>query len=257
MKNLFYLFIVLLITSVLITGCIGSNLGQNENKDVDMVSNIKYDTNKKVLSFLITNKSNSTITYGLAFTIEKQQKNNGKLEWIKTNLTDTLMFIEIAVMIEKGKSTVDYINLSGLKEPFKEDLYRIVRVYNTETTPITTYIQFKTNEKQELSDFIYYDDLYKNLSAFKGLELYVLVDSKIEEILCGLLEGTNRNKTEEDFKIIRDNPVSVERMAYILGTYPKETYVFVQGIEKPLTEEIKTYLKNYFDKLHMPNINYQ
>ena len=257
MKNKLYIFILLLITSILIAGCIDSKIPKNENKDVDMISEIKYDINKKVLSFLITNKSNSMLTYGFAYTIEIQKVVGSKIEWILTNLTDNLAFIEMLALIEKGNSENDSISLSGLKEPFKEGIYRIVRVYNNATKPIITYIQFKANEKQELKDFVYYDDLYKNLSVFKGLELYVFVDSDLEEIFCGLLGGTNRNKTEEDFKIIRDNPVLVERMANILSTYPKDTYVFVQGLEKPLNEKIIIYLKSHFDKLQMLNIKYQ
>ena len=96
MKVKFSIFITFLIMIFLISGCSGIDKGNNEN-EVDMISEINYDSQTNILSFLISNKSNSTITYGLGFTIEKQTIKDGKTEWIKKNLTDDMMFIEIVV----------------------------------------------------------------------------------------------------------------------------------------------------------------
>jgi hypothetical protein len=238
-------------------GCIDLKVGQTDYKEVDMISEIKYNKDTKLLSFLITNKSNSTLTYGFGYTIEIQKVTDSKIEWKLTNLTDDLAFIEMLALIEKGKTSNDTISLYGLKEAFTKGVYRIVRTFNNDTKSIIAYIEFNVDEKLELSDFKYYDNLYRNLSGGKGLELYVSKDTKINQIYCGLLDGTNRNKTEEDFKIVRDNPVTVESAAKILSTYKKDIFVFVLGLDKPLTDEIKTYLKSYFDKLEMPNIQYQ
>lgn len=255
MKVKFSIYITFLIIVFFIIGCTGIN-NDKIIKEVDMISELSYNNQTNMLSFLITNKSNSTITYGLGFIIEKQIIKEGNVEWIRTNLTDDLMFIEIVVMIDKGKTERDTILLKGLKEPFEESVYRIARIYNTATIPIMGYIQFKADKNQILTDFKYYDDLYKNYSTSKGLELYVWMNNERNIIACGLLDGTNRNKNDEDFKKIRDNPVFVNRMADILATYPKETYVFVKGLEEPLTDEIKEYLKNKFEKLNMQNIVY-
>ena len=100
-------------------------------------------------------------------------------------------------------------------------------------------------------------NIYSNLSGFKGLELYVWTDDKTSQVFCGLLEGTNRNKDEQDFKIVRNNPVTVEKMAEILGGYKKDMFVIIIGLDGELTGDSTTVLKSYFDKLQMPNILYK
>ena len=98
--------------------------------------------------------------------------------------------------------------------------------------------------------------MYSHLLGFKGLELYVWTDNKTNQSYCGLLEGTNRNKNEQDYKIIRDNPVTVERMKEILGSYDKDMFVIITGLDKSLSTDTITVLKSYFDNLQMPNILY-
>ncbi len=97
-------------------------------------------------------------------------------------------------------------------------------------------------------------NIYSNLSGFKGLELYVWTDSKTSKVYCGLLEGTNRNKVEKDYKIVRDNPVTVEKMAEILDGYNKDMFVIIIGLDEVLSKNVVTVLKSNFDKLQMPNM---
>ena len=99
-------------------------------------------------------------------------------------------------------------------------------------------------------------NIYSHLSGFKGLELYVWTDNKTSQVFCGLLEGTNRNKDEKDYKIILDNPVTVEKMADILGCYSKDMFVIIIGLDDVLSQSTITVLKSHFDKLQMPNILY-
>ena len=99
-------------------------------------------------------------------------------------------------------------------------------------------------------------DMYSYLSGFKGLELYVWTDNKTNQVYCGLLEGTNRNKNEKDFKIICDNPVTVDKMKEILGSYDKDMFVIIIGLDASLSSDTVTILKSYFDNLQMPNILY-
>ena len=99
-------------------------------------------------------------------------------------------------------------------------------------------------------------NIYSHLSGFKGLELYVWTDDKTSQVFCGLLEGTNRNKDEKDYKIVRDNPVTVEKMAEILGGYNKDMFVIIIGLDDVFSQSTITVLKSHFDKLQMPNILY-
>jgi hypothetical protein len=100
-------------------------------------------------------------------------------------------------------------------------------------------------------------NMYSHLTGSKGLELYVWTDSKTHQVYYGLLEGTNRNKNEQDYKIVRDNPVTVEKMTAILGSYNKDMFVIIIGLDEVLSQDTITMLKNHFDKLQMPNTLYQ
>ncbi|MGZ5548699.1 MAG: hypothetical protein ACXWFZ_12205 [Nitrososphaeraceae archaeon] len=108
----------------------------------------------------------------------------------------------------------------------------------------------KTNTPEAVSP-------YGHLTGFKGLELYVWIDSKTNQVYCGLLEGTNRNKNEQDYKIVRNNPVTVEKMTAILGGYNKDMFVIIIGLDEVLSQNTITMLKSHFDKLQMPNILYK
>ena len=72
-----------------------------------------------------------------------------------------------------------------------------------------------------------------------------------------MLEGTNRDKNEQDYKIVRDNPVTVEKMTAILGGYNKDMFVIIIGLDKVLSQNTITILKSHFDKLQMLNILYK
>ena len=100
-------------------------------------------------------------------------------------------------------------------------------------------------------------NMYSHLTGFKGLELYVWTDNKTNQVFCGLLEGTNRNKNEQDYKIVRDNPVTIEKITTILGDYNKDMFVIIIGLDEVLSQNTITILKSYFDKLQMPNILYK
>jgi len=257
MKKVTSLTLLVFLSFAVLTGCVPPKVNPVQEDSKGMIHAIQYDQQTKALSFSITNTVRSTITFGLAFTIEKSQIGNNKKEWVLTDLTDDLVFIEIAVVVEPGQSHLDAISLSILKKPFTQGNYRIVRVYTAESTNITAYIEFDVNERKELSGFRAYNTLYNNLSGFKGLELYAWSDTTSSELLCGLLEGTNRNKNADDFQYVMDNPVSVRRMAEILGEFKQDTFVMVNGIGQPLTSEMITQLKTEFDQLEMPNLSYQ
>lgn len=257
MQKIISLTLLVSLFVVVFTGCVPPIEKPMPDNSKGMIRSIHYDQKTKVLSFTLTNTLRSTITYGYAFTIEKSQIINNKKEWIPTNLTEDMVVIEIAMVMEPGETKEDSINLLMITKPFFLGNYRIVRNYTAETTNIRAYIEFDINERKEPFGFRSYNTLYNNLSDFKGLELYVWSDSTTSELLCGLLEGTNRNKNADDFQYVMDNPVSVRRMAEILGEYKQDTIVMVNGIGQPLTSDMVMQLKTEFDKLAMPNLAYK
>lgn len=99
-------------------------------------------------------------------------------------------------------------------------------------------------------------NIYSHLSGFKGLELYVWTDNKTNQVFCGLLEGTNRNKNEQDYKTVLNNPVTVEKMTGILGCYSKDMFVIIIGLDDVLSQSTILMLKSHFDELQMPSILY-
>lgn len=100
-------------------------------------------------------------------------------------------------------------------------------------------------------------NIYSDLSGFKGLELYVWIDNKTNQVYCGLMEGTNREKNEQDFKIILNNPVTVDKMKEILGSYDKNMFVIITGLDTSLSFDTVIFLKSHFNNLQMPNILYK
>jgi len=100
-------------------------------------------------------------------------------------------------------------------------------------------------------------NIYSDLSGFKGLELYVWIDNKTNQVYCGLMEGTNREKNEQDFKIILNNPVTVDKMKEILASYDKDMFVIIIGLDASLSSDTVAILKSYLDNLQMPNILYK
>jgi len=69
---------------------------------------------------------------------------------------------------------------------------------------------------------------YFNLGTFKGLEVYIWQTSS-GEYLCGVLQGTNRNKTDEEIAKLAENGATVEEMKVILSYYniDKESIIII------------------------------
>ena len=116
------------------------------------LSDINYDKSTRTISFKTKNKGSTELNTGLFYSIEKYDKEGG---WTKTDLTDSLVFIEIALIIEPGKTINEKIDLSQI-QPLKNGCYRIVKQYNDEENTIIQYIQFKVND-DELFNFYTYN----------------------------------------------------------------------------------------------------
>ncbi len=77
---------------------------------------------------------------------------------------------------------------------------------------------------------------YFDLGTFKGLEVYVW-ETESGEYSCGVLEGTNRNKTNEEISNLAKNCISFSEMKIILSSYGidnEETTII--HIKNPLTQ---------------------
>ena len=95
-------------------------------------------------------------------------------------------------------------------DPYSDDsrVYRLYRLAGTLEEPSEEALNLDALRER-------YPE-YFGLSAFKGLELYVWQLGP-GVLRCGLMEGTNRNKTSEEIWSLRG--VTVEEMKRILSTY--------------------------------------
>lgn len=154
--------IIMMLMTVLITitGCQSSQIeipevqGSNEYNNL-IVTNINYDKSTNIISYKIENKSNEAITTGLAYTIEKYDNNT----WNKTNLTDNLLFAEIALLLNLNKTIEEKIDLSQINK-LKDGYYRIKKEYFSQEDTINQYIEFKV-EDENISNFSNYNTIKK------------------------------------------------------------------------------------------------
>ena len=104
----------------------------------------------------------------------------------------------------------------------------------TELPPETSVKTERLDHVEELKQK--YPEYFK-LNAFKGVEIYVWEMAE-GSYYCGMMSGTNRNKTEEEIWDLAKNPVSIEDAKTIL----KE-----QGIDKkywiitPVVQPVSSY----------------
>lgn len=79
-------------------------------------------------------------------------------------------------------------------------------------------------------------ELYYNLNFSKGIELYVWENKG--NIYCGIMSGTNRNKTDIEIDNIKKHPATLEQMKSILQTYDKVEIIIMLNETKVLNEDI-------------------
>lgn len=142
MKKLFLLLIVPIIC-MSVVGCSSTRISHapdNTYKNL-AIKDLQYNKNTRTITFKTENKGNEDITTGLPYTIEKYNKKN---KWEKTNLTDKLAFIDIALIIQPGKTIDERIDLSMVNIT-ENGKYRIVKAYNVGKENINQYIEFEVN----------------------------------------------------------------------------------------------------------------
>ena len=76
---------------------------------------------------------------------------------------------------------------------------------------------------------------YFELSAFKGIEVYVWQMAE-DSYRCGMMSGTNRNKTEEEIWDLADHSLSIEEAKTILASLNVDSeYLIVMPVIQPIS----------------------
>ena len=100
-----------------------TNEGEVNLKDVIMKTEKNtYELGTKEIKVDITNNSKQDVYYGLQYEVEKFENN----KWVKVPFKEEPMFIEIAYILEPGKTNSQVISLSNLEE-LTIGKYRIVK----------------------------------------------------------------------------------------------------------------------------------
>jgi hypothetical protein len=104
----------------------------------------------------------------------------------------------------------------------------------TELTSVTSYSSESKSEVERLREK--YPE-YFELSAFKGIEIYVWEMAE-GSYHCGLMSGTNRNKTEEEIWDLAKKPLTIEEAKLILNELKidKEYWIII-----PVVQPISSY----------------
>ena len=104
----------------------------------------------------------------------------------------------------------------------------------TELTSVSSYSSESKSEVERLREK--YPE-YFELSAFKGIEIYVWEMAE-GSYHCGMMSGTNRNKTEEEIWDLAKKPLTIEETKLILNELKidKEYWIII-----PVVQPISSY----------------
>ena len=94
---------------------------------------------------------------------------------------------------------------------YPDNLRSIDELWEMELSGMLSFVEPTLQLKQKYPE-------YFDLGTFKGLEVYIWQTSS-GEYLCGVLQGTNRNKTDEEIAKLAENGATVEEMKVILSYY--------------------------------------
>ena len=83
------------------------------------------------------------------------------------------------------------------------------------TTELPSVTAYESESKSDIEKLREKYPEYFMLSAFKGIEIYVW---EMAEGLyqCGMMSGTNRNKTKEEIRALAEKPLTIEEAKLIL-----------------------------------------
>ena len=83
------------------------------------------------------------------------------------------------------------------------------------TTELTSVTAYESESKSDIEKLREKYPEYFKLSAFKGIEIYVweMAEGSYQ---CGMMSGTNRNKTKEEIRDLAEKPLTIEEAKLIL-----------------------------------------
>lgn len=104
-------------------------------------------------------------------------------------------------------------------------------------TELTSGSSYSSEIKSEVERLREKYPEYFELSAFKGIEIYVWEMAE-GSYHCGLMSGTNRNKTEEEIWDLAKKPLTIEEAKLILNELKidKEYWIII-----PVVQQISSY----------------
>ena len=103
-------------------GLVNANKDHSKASGVGMTISPKtYKSVPEKVTLNVSNKSASTIEFGAAYEIEKQEKG----QWVKREFPEGIAFIEIMYMLDSGKSQTYDISLYPDQIKYKRGKYRV------------------------------------------------------------------------------------------------------------------------------------
>lgn len=104
-------------------------------------------------------------------------------------------------------------------------------------TELTSGSSYSSESKSEVERLREKYPEYFELSAFKGIEIYVWEMAE-GSYHCGLMSGTNRNKTEEEIWDLAKKPLTIEEAKLILNELKidKEYWIII-----PVVQPVSSY----------------
>lgn len=102
----------------------------------------------------------------------------------------------------------------------------------TELTSESSYVSESKSEIEILREK--YPEYFK-LNAFKGIEIYVweMAEGSYQ---CGMMSGTNRNKTEEEIHALAERPLTIKEAKLILNELGiDKRFWFIIPVRQPVS----------------------
>ena len=105
------------------------------------------------------------------------------------------------------------------------------------TTELTSVPAYESESKPDIEKLREKYPEYFKLSAFKGVEIYVWEMAE-GSYHCGMMSGTNRNKTDEEIWDLAKKPLTIEEAKLILNELKidKEYWIII-----PVVQPISSY----------------
>ncbi|SDH69110.1 hypothetical protein SAMN05192534_10992 [Alteribacillus persepolensis] len=136
--------------SILLFTAFAANAAGGVSQDVPSTSkdDISWETNKEtytadeVISLSLKNNTSNAISFGTPYAIEVFK--DGK--WMRTSLTDDLMFTQQTITLSPGETYKTTVDLNLFKEKIKPGFYKIVKQVNSHGKPYKAGAAFQVVE---------------------------------------------------------------------------------------------------------------